>query len=54
MPELAQRTGADGSFEWSLPGPGEFTVEATGHGLGVEETVTVEGGEMAPLELRLR
>lgn len=54
MPELAQQTGPDGSFEWSLPGKGEFMVEATGHGLSAEETVTVGSEEVPPLELRLK
>lgn len=54
MPEIAQRTGDDGSFEWSLPGEGVFTVEATGHGSRVEETVTVGEGDVAAVELRLK
>lgn len=53
MPELAQRTASDGSFEWTLPGGGVFTVEATGYGLRAHEVVSVGSDGASGVELRL-
>lgn len=42
LPEIGQTSGEDGSYYWSVPGPGEFTVSAYCGELQAAETVVVD------------
>ena len=46
IPEIGLRTGEDGTFSWSAPGPGEFRVEAANPDGRAVETVTLRDDDV--------
>ena len=53
LPDIAQLTGPDGSFDVFAPVPGSYTIGASGAGGKGEATVAVLGGDPEPVEIVL-